>query len=307
MSLSYTVSEGRNQKMTFAGTEDSLSVTWHQDYYVDIQGPQNQIADVDPYDVLTLPGVPIVNRSIYYARNKIIPFVICRNKTAEQTAEKLGRWKISTQWNSSTKSNNKESDNSPQTPPAALTDIAPRVVPLLGAKDRQLYTDLDDVFYITPTNNEWEEPLIQKVPLLTLQITQYEPSITYEQMLARKFVMNSATYRTKPAHTWFIEEVAANEVAVQLASGETICAQVTYTLSYDDDKWTEKRPLFDTHYMQGGSIADPDSQKLPFLDTLQNGKGYINADGTKRSSQSGAPDVAEYRAQKTSDFSFLQV
>lgn len=307
MALSYTVTEGRNQKMTFTGTEDSLSVTWHQDYFVDIQGTALELQNVSAYDVLTAPGVPIVNRSIYFARGKIIPFVICRDKTAEQTAERIGRWKISTKWASSTKNNNKESDNNPQNPPAALTDLTPRVVPILGSKERQLYEDFDDKFYTTPTNNEWEQPLIEQVPLLTLQITQYEASITYEQMLARKFRLNSAAYRGGDPHTWFIQEVAANEVSVQLAGGPTVAAQVTYTLAYDEDTWLEKRPLFDTHYLQNGSLGDPTVEKLPFLDTLQNGKGYINADGTKRSSQSGAPNVEEYRAQRESDFSFLQV
>lgn len=300
----YTVSTGRNQKMTFTGTGDSLSITWNQDYFVDVSGVTP--STVSAYDVLTATGIPVVNRSVYYDGTNIIPFVVCRDKTAEQMTERLARWKVSTKWASSNKSNTSESENAPITPPAALTDITPRVVSSLGEIERPLLADYSadtKSCEISPSGTRWPDPIMERVPTLQLQITQYESSITYEQMLERKFKVNQNDYRSKSRYKWLITQVEAIEVDVQLSGGETTAAQVTYTLNLSPDEfgWKDRISLIDTHYIENG-------KRKQFLDEMEPTTGYITITGEKRTSQSGEPNYIEYEPFDDIDFGdFLQV
>lgn len=288
--------------MTFSGTGDSLSVTWHQDYFVEVSGVTP--SSVSPYDVLTASGIPVVNRTVYYDGSKVIPFVVCRDKTAEQDKSRLSRWKISTKWTSLNRSNSTEAGNQPVSPPAALTDFTPRVVSNLGEIEKVLYFDKDNKScYLTPARSTWSEPVIERVPTLQLQITQYEASITYDQMLERKLKVNKTTYRGQPRYDWLITQVEAIEVDVQLSGGETTAAQVTYTLEHSPHLygWKDDRALIDTHYLESGV-------RMPFLEELDQSNGYIEVTGAKRSSQEGEPEYIQYEPFDDIEFSdFLQV
>lgn len=304
MPATYTVSTGRNQKMSFSGTGDSLSVKWSQEYDVEVSGVA--ASSVSPYDVLTATGIPIVNKSVYYDGTNVIPFVVCRSKTAEQNPKRLSRWKVRAEYESSNKSNQRESESEPVTPPAALTDFTPRVVQTLGEIERPLITDKSvdpKPTDISPSGTRWEEPPMERLPTLQLQITQYESSITYEQMLERKLKVNQNDYRTKQRYSWLITQVEAVETEVQLSGGATTAAQVTYTLDLSPYDWGWKTPinLIDTHYLENG-------KRKPFLDELDQSYGYITITGEKKPSQFGQPDTITYEAFDDIDFGdFLQV
>lgn len=306
MPATYTVSQGRNQRMSFTGSQDSISVTWHQDYFVDVSGVT--ASDVDAYDVLTATGVPVVNRSVYTIGSKIIPYVICRDKTATQNPDRLSRWTVKTKWSSTVRSNTEETDNAPIDPPVAVTDITPLVVSELGETEKVLWMDKSTTpvdAARTPAGNFWSEPVMERIPTLRLKITQYEASITYDQMLARKFKVNDATYRSQDAQKWLIEDVEATEVDVELSGGPTTAALVTYTLALSPHEygWKVERALFDTQYLDTGEIKLFQNEQ-PGTSSI----GYITSAGAKRVSQTGEPDYIEYeRFDDTTFSSFLQV
>lgn len=306
MPATYTVSQGRNQRMSFTGSQDSISVTWHQDYFVDVSGVT--ASDVDAYDVLTATGVPVVNRSVYTIGSKIIPYVICRDKTATQNPDRLSRWTVKTKWSSTVRSNTEETDNAPIDPPDAVTDITPLVVSELGETEKVLWMDKSTTpvdAARTPAGNFWSEPVMERIPTLRLKITQYEASITYEQMLDRKFKVNDATYRSQAAQKWLIEDVEATEVDVELSGGSTTAALVTYTLALSPHEygWKVERALFDTQYLDTGEVKLFQNEQ-PGTSSI----GYITSAGAKRVSQTGEPDYIEYeRFDDTTFSSFLQV
>lgn len=292
--------------MSFDAQGDSVSITWEKDYWVDVSGVSDPTT-ISTYDVITASGLPIVNKSVYQINNQIIPFVICKSKTATQQPELPTRWSVSASYKAMAKES--EAENAPIAKPAAVTDITPQVVSSLGEISRVIYEDKTSPNprkILTPTLNQWSEPTFERIPTLILRITQYEASITYEEMLERRFKVNQGQYRSQPRYKWLIENVEGVEVTVPLSGGDTTAALMTYTLVYSplENGWKDDRALIDTHYYDGAT-----GEKLPFEDgpgVL--GIGLIDANGNKLANQNGEPEYTQYETFDDIDFSgFLQV
>ena len=88
MAVIYDVNESREgRKLSFSGSGDQLSVTWHKNYQVQISDPVNPAFDpteVSDFDILSADGLPIVNRTIFSSGGKIMPYVICRDKSGRR-------------------------------------------------------------------------------------------------------------------------------------------------------------------------------------------------------------------------------
>ncbi|WP_182871227.1 hypothetical protein [Stieleria mannarensis] len=144
---------------------------------------------------------------------------------------------------------------------------------------------------------------MERIPTLQVRLTQYEASITYEQMLARKFKVNSGTYRSKDRYQWLIQDVEATEVDVLLSGGETSAALVTYTLSHLplNEGWKKALALIDYKHLVSGKF-------VPHLsgDPRTASQTFVDATGAKKADQS-VPDYIEFEPQGELDFStFLQ-
>jgi len=324
--MPYVVSQGRSQRMTFSSTGDNnvgVNAQWHQDYCVDVTGAD--IATHSAYDVLNATGIPIVGKTTYSTGTKILPYVVCRDKTAQQNPKKLSRWTVKAKFSTpparsggSGAGGATEAENAPIALPASITDIEPVQSVSLGEQERVLYYERfveqnKKNCALTPTGNWWSNPVMEKRPTFRLKHTQYEASITYEQMLERKFRINSFPWNTQDPKMWLIQEVEAQEVSVELASGYIDAAMVTYTLDLhpdntlpDDDVnrygWMEVRALFDTQYLE------PENDNLTKVKAFQSdvpGKpnaGYINHQGFKRDSQEGEPDYIAYNIYEPINF-----
>ena len=275
--------------------DDSLTTDFSVGYDVTISDPADQNFDprnVGVFEVLAAPGLPIVNQSVYYNNGLIIPYLVCRRKTAKRDPARRDRWNVSTTWNTGTRANSGEL--TPKTPPPALTDFTPLIETQLGQDDIVRYTDKDGKDCLTPTKNFYDSPFIELIATEIRRVTQYESFISYQQMRDRKFKMNSVVYRGEPINSWFMTQVEAIETTVELAAGPVLAAQVTYTMQFTDrpNLWLEERSLQDSHYYDAG-------EKLPFysddLKTLTIGK--VDAAGAKLAST--AP--MEYDSWKMQD------
>lgn len=309
----YSVTQARNQQMTFAGSEDHVKITWHADYFVDVTlGVGESISDINAYDILTAPGIPIVNRTVYEVDNKFIPFVLCRNKSCRPHQDRYTRWTVSAQFESSIKNNSGEGDNTPISKPTALFDVSPRVVPVLGETQKVLYEDKSEEpldCARTPANNWWNDPVIERIPTLALQITQYESYVSYEDLLKRSLKVNQSNYRGGEPGSWLIQSIQPTEVEVPLVSGTVKAAQVTYTVAYSPHEygWKESRALIDSQYLE--DPADKTSVKLfknkePGVRTI----GFITNLGGRLADQTGSPEYIEYKKYDEIEFDdFLQI
>jgi hypothetical protein len=334
--MPFVVSQGRSQRMTFSSTGDNnvgVNAQWHQDYCVDVTGAD--IATHSAYDVLNATGIPVVGKTTYSTGTKILPYVVCRDKTCQQNPKKLSRWTVKAKFSTpparsggSGAGGSTEAENAPIDIPATIEEIDPVQSVSLGEKEEVLYferfVNQPKNCALTPTGNWWSNPVVVSRPTFKLKYTQYESSITYEQMLERKFTVNSIGWNSKPKLMWLIEEVEAQDVSVQLLAGDADAAMVTYTIALHPDSeladgdpqkygWQEVRALFDTQYFEeeGGDQDNAGQVKLKAFQSDIPGKpnaGYIDIDGFKRESQEGEPDYIAYNIYEPIDFNtFLRL
>lgn len=304
----FEVFEERSQSLKIAGTDDSIKTVWNKDYAVQVTlSGTETLASIDAYDVMTATGLPTVNRSIYQVNNKIIPFVICRSKTCKPINKAYTRWTVSTQFESTIKQNNDEANNAPIAKPASIADLPVRVVPVFGETEKVIYQDKSDLEVEcarTPAKNWWTEPVMEKIPTLALQITQYESYISYETLLDRKFKVNDDLYRGQARFDWLITEIEPTEVIVELASGPTQAVQITYTVAHSPHLygWKEDRALIDSQYL----VNPGANEEIKLFQNDQPGTksiGFITIAGEQRGDQTGAPDYIQYEQYDDIDFS----
>ena len=311
MTLVYTVCAKRDEAGSYARASqaDSLKVTWDLNILVTVKDdtdPDYDLGTVSPFDVAAAPGVPRVNETVYYRNGLIIPWLVCRSKNVRRDPQNLGVWHVQCRYDTGNANDTQEGNNAPITPPASLTAITPRVESSLGEVQRVLYTDKSETAKacLTPTKNMFDQPFVERLATLQLRITQYEASITYEQMMERKLKVNENTYRTKVRYSWLITEVEASEVTVQLAGGPTVAALVTYTLELSPLTygWKDERALLDTHhYLNGKKIAYKDDELATYTICKVNNVGVLI-------DQDDLPEYDRWETYDTIDFgTFLQV
>lgn len=303
----YTVTVARDEVGSFSSGSgrDALRVGYNVSYFVDVDDPNPE--NIGPFDVMAATGLPKVNRTVYSNNGYIIPWLVCRQKTARRLSSKRARWQVDTVWDSGTNGNDqRESDNTPIAAPAAITSITPRVEQSLDVHEEELYEDKAEPSQkiILPTGTSWIDPAVERLGTLKLKITQYESSLTYQQQIDRVMRVNSSEYRTKEKYTWLIENIDATEVEVTLSGGDTTAVLVTYHLHYTPRTggWRDRRVLRDTHYKAA------DGKLYPFADsTGLSRQNYIRSNGTPKG-EGEEPSYIEYETYDTIDFDgFLQV
>ena len=332
--MPFVVSQGRSQRMTFSSSGDNnvgVNAQWHQDYCVDVTGAD--IATHSAYDVLNATGIPIVGKTTYSTGTKILPYVVCRDKTAQQNPKKLSRWTVKAKFSTppargggSGAGGSTEAENAPIAIPETIEEIDPVQSVSLGETEEVLYYEkftrppllLKDTTR-TPTGNWWTTPVLERIPTFRLKYTQYEDNITYEEMIERKFRVNSVPWNSQDTGMWLIQDVEASDVSVELLAGNTDAAMVTYTIDLHPDSrlpagqerfgWMEVRGLFDTQYWSGPP-NDPDRKLKAFQSEIAGkaNSGYITNTGEKRAEQEGPPDYIAYHIYQDVDFNdFLRL
>lgn len=318
MAVTYTATEARQgRSIGFSGDADRAEITWSTSYNVVVTGATSA-SQVDPYEVVTASGLPIVNKSIYSFASKIIPYAICRSKQANMEQGSPYVWRVDCRYRGALPTASNESDDAPISPPANLSDITPRVTPELGEIEKVLYVDKSNEpqRIQLPSGNWWAEPVMERVPTLTLKITQYENYISYEDLLERKLKTNSKEYRSQLPGKWLITGIDPIPVTVTLQSGDVDAALVTYTveLSPHDAGWKDERALFDTVWRsrvdQKWRLFQGDTEFVTSRPATVDKFGYL-VGNTKLGQATNEADGLQYIAYQTQDEidfgTFLQV
>jgi len=309
MAVTYTTKRMKDGR-SFSASGNADGFTWsattnHQVLVTDPADSGFHGSDIDELDVIANASIPIVNGSAYTTvGGDVAYFLLCRKRTIKRDDHNSALFHVNSTFEFRSSGDQSEGDVTPQDPPVALTSISPIVTAVLEEGERVLYEDKAGDAILTPTGNYFAEPTMERFPVLKLTIQQYESSLTYQQMLDRKFTTNDATYRTKAAGSWLITDVRANEVTVELSGGPTtaVLAEYDVVLTERDNGWKETKVLVDTHYLDGAGT------KLRFIDDDLNtlSYGFIKADGTKQTLASG-PIYASFEVFDSSTYSsFLQ-
>lgn len=314
MAITYTVTRSReSQRLTVTGDGSSYQARKPVSYTVIVTDPADSGfhgSDVDELDVYVSADLPTVNKTCYTTLSgDVEPFLVCRSLDINRSPENAAHFTAEATFAFNMSDSQQGFPLGPQTPPAALTDFTPIEEVSLIEGQRVMYRDKSDAMILTPAGNYFAEPTMERFAIRKITVKQYEASLTYDQFQERKFKINDATYRSKAAGTWLIEDVRAAEVDVELAAGTTTAVLVEYDLLYTDrtNGWKEEKVLVDTHYLEFPAVGAPRKKRWIDDDINSLGYGLVNADGSQRAIEDG-PVYEAFEIYDSIDFSsFLQV
>jgi len=232
---SYRVSGSTGQ-----GNSRNTTQNFTQTYIVKVLDPDGKLYTGNPSEINTAivgqaQGLPTVQKSIYYDADSgtIHPYAVCTGKDVKRRRDAPMVFDVSCSFQSKTETENM--DNETVTQP---TDIRPEVTVSVSGKDRVLYQDLEtgNQSYLFPgIKLQYPAPVVTQVPLLTLTISQYESYVSYAQILARSFKVNSANWQGFGAGFWRLVVKNVSEVDIQTQLGTVTWAKVTYEATLSND------------------------------------------------------------------------
>jgi len=323
MSFTYTICETRESSVSVTGKVSNLgvrTVNHKADRTYRVLASAASPAHVTDIEIACIAELPVVNKTTWYSATAGVgmPFAVCRSKEVARSRDNAYLFDVKCSF----ETGDIEAEQCAAAPPAALNSITPIVTATVNSYERVLYADKDGKqCWQLPTDTPFQQPITETIPTLTLNITQFESAITYEQMMERSFKTNKNQYRSKDAGLWMIGAVKATEQTVQLAGGPTNAVKVTYPIMlseryfyppglqptetnrviYGHDK---VQPLVDTMRI------DVDGNLVPIERNGSVRSGYIDVNGQLRDTPNELdkrPDYLRFRSQDEIDFSlFLQ-
>ncbi|MDB4401405.1 hypothetical protein N9247_00095 [bacterium] len=225
-------------------------------------------------DSVTNVRIPLVNYNTYYdpVANVTVPLAVCTSKTVRRKQENTAVFEVDCTFQTGggsggaggakqgkAQESETPQDPEPQEPPTNVTDISPVVTRSVVGRDIVLHSapaygadgllggDIDLGVRSTrflPTvdlaaednkiNNEIDQPITRKQPLLQITVTQFEDTFTDEDLLKRCFRVNTQEYRGFPVKSAMITAINAVEQNVQLDAGPADKYRVTYNILIDE-------------------------------------------------------------------------
>jgi len=316
------------------GGQRKTKVTAKTKYLVVVKeksgGPALSPSDLNPLLIVNAAGLPKTGRSCYSFGGLIAPFLLCNSKQIERDSENGFVFHVSADWESIEVGVGGGGQSGTQSPEEALQpkdedELTPenfeKEVVVSFTTSSQEYvayeaetpngdgTSTKKQSWKLPNGTPFEEPVIKKLPLITLNVTQFEDEITLTDLETRSFAINTEEWNSRDAGSWLIAEIEATEVTVNLGEGDQDMWRVSYTIhlcpnveivavvdgepypnivagdTYNPG-WTQLRPLVDTFYKKPNT-EDP-SQPDELVPNTDVKTGYVEAcyiyatNGTKR-------------------------
>lgn len=261
-------------------------------------------------------------------RGLIAPFLLCSSKQIERDSENPFVFHVSVDWESiefgaaggnASGGGTKDPEEAMEPEPLEEFEEDNIATVVSFTTSSQEYVSYDSKYlngrlsrqsWKLPTGTPFQEPVVHKVPLVTLSITQFEDDLTLTDIEKRSYTVNNAEWNGRPAFHWMIAEIQAEEVELQRytdpndpSQGLTTVTKwrVTYTVHLAPDReiecvvndephmpgislnvgdvynpgWGVLRPLVDTFYKK----EDPDAPSGPdiLVPNADEKTGYVEA------------------------------
>jgi hypothetical protein len=262
-SSSSATREGDDRVTQKASTSYRVTVNGLSDTYT---GSEELTASSVPTElVISADELPKVNASTYFYGGISNPYLVCESKSVEREQGNRLSFIVTVTWTTQTVQGEEKSQ---QQPPEQLSDIEPTVAVKITGREIPIWKDKDgsQCWRMPGTGTPFVEPIVETVPIFTFTITQFEPSITYLQMLERSYKVNSDDYRGYGPHHWMTGPVSATNARVRLASGYVDVAKVVYTLELADNKAICAVTGEPSGFTQGDTISYGHYQTVPLVD-----------------------------------------
>lgn len=282
-------------------------------------GGDNAPEKMNEHYVGCITSLPRVMGSVYYDPDTELlnPYAICMSKDVTRNAQNPYLYEVSCTFK--TRALETENCTVLRSSVSTPTDISPEVTVQVNGTQRVLYQDLysgDQCYMYEGIKERFASPVTTDIPNLTLSISQYEASVTYAQILARSYTVNSATYAGYGAGMWLCKVANVSEVDIQTSAGSVTWARVNYEVTLSQDgfydqggTWTltghkHQVPLIASKYRD-----ETDADKVIYFKHAKTSAphmGMIDPDGTKASNQD-KPQYLTFNRYRAVPFTFLQV
>lgn len=144
-------------------------------------------------------------------------------------------------------------------------------------KEEVSETDASGNAIVNTADQPFSTKMVRRRRLPAWEFTQFEPlSVTDDDIIARAEVMNSSSYKGKPAKTWLC---TVQDSTVGFYVGYR-CRMTIYRLVYDFKKWTEKRLSIGFLYKSSGD-------RFPYVVRGQVIEGPLTSSGDRVINESG--------------------
>ncbi len=260
---------GYSSSANNSGGKKSVQITINVSYRVIVTDPADPDftgADVTDLEVAFAPGLPLVNYNTYYDfhNNVGMPLAVCKSKSVKRDSSASNMFVVSCSFQTEPASSKngktqEKASDATQPPPATPTDVDPVVSYSMGVIERVLdsapaYATDDSALGELDTNllpcdqtadcaGDWGEefrmPVTKKVPTVTMTITQFESTWSWEKILERGYKVNNAAWGADSVvKAWMITNINAVEQSVKIDDGaggvtDAEWYRVTYTITRD--------------------------------------------------------------------------
>lgn len=257
-------------------------------------------------EVLRLPEIPIVGQTHWSPKpGFLIPFCICKKKSAKRHGDKERFWLVDCEFNSETdqEQDPKDEDDNP-------LDFDPVIEPLSDVMEIAGRKDFNNKVIANPLGELYAEPVLFPIPLAGVRVSRYVLGQTEWLMQFWRERLNNATWRTGLTHTWCIRDCELKPVKWKDAPADL--ALGTWTIMHNPIQanvdgvvkqvgWYESRQRVATFYKRDdGTFEDFRTNhsfaKLPY--------GNVDIDG-KRIPAGDPPEFDWFRNRRDTDFSVL--
>lgn len=311
---------------------NSQIVTYDVLWYDDAGGVVEPV-EVNDQDNMPLPELPTVNKTCFSwdpdpaASSDLLiqPWMICKSKRAERDTRHRLLFHVTCEFATDGKIQVGEDDL------RLIAAGANNTVALLPFLDEHTWTSDRQVIEAPvepgpangtatnlrlPTGSLYSQPFIQDFPKRIMRQTQFEDFLNldacHDAIDARLFTLNGSTWEGNDGDPprWKITNIDYQPVEIPMNDPAPPLEpyMMTYTMeqALKPGGWWDRRPLIDNFVL---ATANDLTTKESYRDPTT---GYsvisvlLNADGTKKASQTGDPTYADHSTQPQIPWTFLK-
>ena len=357
-----------------SGGQKKTKVTVNTNYLVIVSeksgGTTLTPSDINPILLMTHDSLPKTGRTCYTFGGLIAPFILCNNKSIERDRENPFVFNVSVGWESievgmsgagggqsapGQPDLGPEEPLKPKEPEEELAYGDSLRVAVSFTTSSQELVQYESNFandlglrqsWKLPTGTPFSDPVVKKVPLITISLVQFEDDFTLTDLEERSYSVNETPWNGRGANQWLIGDIAAEEVTLKRRDPDDPTELISvdkWRISYNihlapkheitcvvndepfgldvqagdryDPGWLTLQPLVDTFFMK----PNPDGAALhdiltPNVEDGYASAGYIfEANGRKRTPASSGgtgddrPSYMAFQTFSVSEFDdFLQ-
>ena len=230
MSLTWEVCRRRDESagMNLEGNDVDAAVARRmtRNYLVIAKGISDPF-EVDTFDAISAPGVPLLKHSVYISPDgsKVYPYFAVQDKSCERNEDNPYMFEVAVEFVDETGGDEQDLQPDPE-------DYLPSIKYTVKSRQRTGWSDLDGKKYQLPTGSKYQQPLIIDYSSLVAEVTQFENAFSIADLKLRHKKVNTAAWNVMGAEQALISDIKYEKVSVPVGIGYLTGYAETYKVTY---------------------------------------------------------------------------